>query len=264
MKKMRLVFAMSVGLIGGWLAFAVVGVVHAEDILRVSLPNLPSLAEKTPDGQMKGLGYEFYVALAKEMDVTLNVSLVPLARILKEMEYGETDTTFLVENPKVAKFSHSVASLNVKLLSMVFISRMDAPVRALQDLAGKVVGHPRGGGVLAKLVDLSVVREHEVGNYTQGIQMLQANRLDVVFGTQMPIYHSIKQLGISLDQFAPPLVGSETPVWFYFSKRSPNQALRERMQLAIEKLIQNGTFAKIEEQYRLCFMEGKDCAAINY
>ena len=239
-------------------------VVQAEDVLRVSVPHLPPYADLCQDKSAKGLLPDLFTEIAKKMGVSLQLRVVPLPRVIIELQDGDSDATILVQNTNVEAVMERVIETPLRALQSVIVGKASMPLQSYQDLEGKVLGIPRGVTGAPEFMDNARIEKYAFTNYQQAAKMLQMDRLNAVDGTHLALYAALKAEGFTPADLGDPLIIQGHPAYVYFSKNAAQPALFESLKAACAELIKNGTFARIEQGYWDCFIEQKSCETLNY
>ncbi len=124
-------------------------------------------------------------------------------------------------------------------------------IRTYQDLYGRKIGYSLNSAYFEPFN--SDTRLDKVGLSTeqQLLQVLALKRLDMVIGTDPNISYDTARLGYSEKleptAYAPP---EKTELFITLSRKSPAMALAPKIELALRKLMDEGTIGEIQERYR--------------
>lgn len=232
---------------------------NAEDVLRVSVPHLPPYADIRPDNSAKGLLPDLFAAIAEKMGIKVTISVVPLPRVIYELQNSASDAAILIQNATMEEVAERVSELPSRALQSIIIAKAGLPLRSYHDLEGKMLGIPRSVTGDSAFMKNEQIKKYEFLTYKQGAKMLKSDRIDAIDGTYLALYAALKAEGFTPAELGEPLMIQGHPAFVYFSKKAGQPALFEALKAACAELIQDGTFARIEQRYWDCFIEQKNC-----
>jgi ABC-type amino acid transport substrate-binding protein len=211
-------------------------------ILRIETIQSEPFGRIGPNGP-GGLMYELGSLIAQRAGLAFENRVVPYARTVLSLRHGTCDMVLRFTNEELAAVAHQVAP--VLALPTVVVSRRDAPVTRLQDLARLSLAVPRSFPVPESLGGLSL---QWVNNNEHAIQMLMGRRVDAAYGSNLGLFGAARGLGLRMQAFAPPVVVERQSFWLHLSRRSATPELIERLARAVESLRRDGSIDRLYQQ----------------
>jgi polar amino acid transport system substrate-binding protein len=215
--------------------------------LRIVTPELGGCG-RMEGGLPTGFCFELGNALAREAGLEPENRLVPLARGLEEMASGSADMIIIPPEDGIVDLAEDIGP--VKAMTMVAWARVETPLRDARDLGGKTVavvrGSRRGLDQARKLKFIPF----PCTNHELGFKMLMAGRVDAVLGPLQGLTEAAKRVGLRPRFLGQPLVLDRDFMRVYVAMRIP-QAVRGRLRKALNRLIENGTVARLRARYPL-------------
>ncbi len=223
------------------------------DNLRVMLHEgeLPPYYFKDADTRT-GIVKDVFNAFAEETGDTIEFVRCPFNRSQRKFDLGEIDIEPM-SNPAWRQSAKvlGVFSKPFAVSDSIILFRADKAIADVtpQDLFGKTIGGVRGYYYPVYnpyLVD-GRINTHILENENKLVQLLLAGRLDQAFMNKDSAFYQIKEQGLK-DKLviSRPYDSLDMMIRFHPSK----QDVIPRFNKAIDKLMNDGTIAKIYEQYR--------------
>ena len=224
--------------------------------LTASIPDLPGWAYLDNDGKPAGIFVDMYQAIAQEMGVTFQFHFVPFARLMKEAKEGGTDVIGIFRFDELQE--HVDPTAPTVTVDFYLIGRAGNDLTPADFQQIKRLGFTRGSeAMLTPVLEQYKIQPvlEDVTNFEQLVRKLLADRNDVIAIDNFALSYLAQQLGATRDQFGKPYLLAQNPIWFQFSKHSPNYRPEsvEQMRLAMNRLSQQGVFRKMVEQRKLMF-----------
>jgi polar amino acid transport system substrate-binding protein len=199
-------------------------------------------------GRPGGFCFDLGNALAREAGLDPENRVVPLARGLEEMATGKADLIITPSEGGLADLAEDIG--RVKPVTMVVWGRVETPLRDLRDLGGKTVAVVRGSRhERDRARELKYV-PFPCKNNELGFKMLMLGRVDAVLGSLADLTASARRLDLRRGFLGQPLVLEREFMRVYVSKRLP-RAVRDRLREALNRLIADGTVARLQDRYPL-------------
>ncbi len=241
LKRLCFIVLMSSFLLSGAAVLAV-----AEE-LKIDTVQMPPFGFRIENGKETGLLYEISNLIAEKAGFSYKNRIVPLARLLKELEHGSADFGIFLYSEKNNRIVIPVFPLFP--LKNVVISVKGVKFESLESLHGKSVAKVREAVYDEAFEADALIKKYEVNNYEDGIRMLLNHRVDGMTGPEMGLFFTAKQSGYSLAEFDEPLVLNTKDAWLQFSKKTADEKKLNAVKSASEQLLQDGTIQKYIEKY---------------
>jgi len=239
-KKLCFILLISLFLLSGTDSFAA-------DELKIDTVQMPPFGFRTATGKDTGLLYDISNLIAEKAGFSYKNRIVPLARLLKELEHGVADFGIFLHSEKNDPIIIPVIALFP--LKNVVISAKGVKFESLESLHGKAVAKVREAIYDDAFEADTLIKKYDVNNYEDGIRMLFKNRVDGMIGPEMGLFFAAKQSGYSLKDFDEPLVLTTKDAWLHFSKASGTDKKINAVKAATEQLLQDGTIQRYIEKY---------------
>ncbi len=225
--------------------------VYAEDkpLRLVTLP-FPPWGFHDQEKKPIGIGYEMANAIAERMGRTYVNRIVPMSRVLKEIEYGSADITIVLRTPYSEAVAVPVTSLDLSLRAVIW-PRKGISIKSTDDLYALRLSMPIGMKVGKELTRIQKkLNIAPTNDYPQSLQMFQANRIDAIIGTEQSLlFNAIKKGMNPYEEFGTPYELSRYIVWVHASKQYIEREDIHKLQSVAQSLKDDGTFARILKKY---------------
>ena len=231
----------------GLLAGIASGLARAAEpaLLRIETIQSEPFGRMGPQGP-GGLMYEIGLLIARRAAVAAENRVVPYARTVLSLQNGSADMVLRFTNDELKAVAHQVAP--VLTLPTVVVSRRDAPVQRLDELAQRSLSVARSFPLPESLATLAGKRLQWVNNNEHAIQMLMGRRVDAAYGSNLGLFGAARGLGLTMHEFARPLVVERQTFWLHLSRRAATPTLVERLALAVESLQKDGSIHRLYQQ----------------
>lgn len=190
-----------------------------------------------------GLMYELGGLIAQRAGMAAENRVVPYARTVLSLQHGSADMVLRFSNDELKAVAHQVAP--VLALPTVAVSRRDAPVSRLEELARLSLAVPRSFPVPDSLAGLNL---QWVNSNEHAIQMLMSRRVDAAYGSNLGLFGAARGLGLRMQAFARPFVVERQSFWLHLSRRTATPELIERLAKAVESLRRDGSIGRLYQQ----------------
>ena len=219
----------------------------AGDELKIDTIQMPPFGFYTENGKETGLLYDISNLIAEKAGFSYKNRIVPLARLLKELEHGSADFGIFLYSEKNNRIVIPVLPLFP--LKNVVISAKGVKFESLESLHGKSVAKVREAVYDEAFEEDTLIKKYDVNNYEDGIRMLLKNRMDGMIGPEMGLFFAAKKAGYSLEDFDEPLLLNTKDAWLQFSKTAGTDKKINAVKSAAEELLKDGTIQKYIEKY---------------
>nr|WP_321260907.1 transporter substrate-binding domain-containing protein [uncultured Pseudodesulfovibrio sp.] len=200
------------------------------------------------EGKTIGLCGDIGNAIAEEAGLVAKNIEGRLHRGFEEMKMGRADMFILLASPEA-----EAVGINMGLLfheESIVISMAGKEYFSLEDLVGKKVASIRGARYDARISKENGVIPCPAKTYLQCLKMLMGGRVDAVLGPRLGLIYTMNENKLPQVVFAKPLVVSQAPVTVYVSRKAPLSLVKE-IKRALQRLMENGTVARIRAKYLL-------------
>jgi len=204
------------------------------------------------------------VDLAREamgrLGCSLSLEKLPWARALRELRDGRVDMlSGAYRTPERELYAHYSNVVGLVFPNILFVRRSDEATFDSNGLRELLESDFR----LGAQINVSYSDEYSAlvqnPNYVKNIQylssreslwkMLARNRVDGVVASQLTGLYEIRELGLSDKVIPSSLVISNKPAYFIFSKASVGSKFVADFDLALQSMLDDGTFATIVNRY---------------
>ncbi len=179
------------------------------------------------DGR-RGLFMDMDAAIADKAEVNMTDTILPVARVMKNLEHGVSDcAVFLLSPWSRAKFV-AVAEAIGRFESIV-VTRKGLPIKRIEDLYGRLLALPRGSYPDFPIsTDPNILRYHTKG-YAQSARILKAGRVDAIAGTAIGIFHNLSNLNMTRKDIGGVLAFDHKPIWLLCTKNKMSDEIIARL-----------------------------------
>lgn len=211
-------------------------------VLRIETIQSEPFGHVGPQGP-GGLMYDIGMLIAQRAGLVVENRIVPYARTVLSLQNGSADLVLRFTNEELTAVAVQVAP--VLGLPTVLVSRREAPLLKLDDLAQRALAVPRSFPMPEVLSGLAGARLQYVNNNEHAIQMLMSRRVDAAYGSNLGLFGAARGLGLKMQAFARPLPVERQTFWLHLSRRSATRELVERLAQAVEALRRDGSIQRL-------------------
>lgn len=212
------------------------------------------------ENELVGIDADLVREAMSRLDCRLSFEKLPWARALRELRDGRVDMlSGAYRTPEREQYAHYSGVAGLISPNILFVRRSDEARFDLSGLRALLESEFRlGAQINVSYSDeySALVRSPE---YAQNIQflssreslwrMLARDRIDGVIASQLTGLYEIQELGLSGIIIPTPLVVSEEPAYFVFSKATVGSAFVADFDLVLQAMLDDGTFAAIVNRY---------------
>jgi ABC-type amino acid transport substrate-binding protein len=215
----------------------------ASEPVTFSLAAIEPWAERTPEGERRGLLVDLVEAIRSRTDIPIRYQVRPHSRAILEMEEGYADFVPTFVAPGINEIGKPVADL-LEVQVLVLGRAGDEPIDSLDELEGENVGYLSGTWYGHAFAANENIRKVPVNNVAHGLRLLQRDRLRAVVASEVAIPAGYDPEGSgapvrTLMRLAT-LKGK-----VYMSRSSPREDAAEAIAAAIERMQADGTMARL-------------------
>ncbi|SFX43941.1 substrate-binding periplasmic protein [Marinospirillum alkaliphilum] len=197
-------------------------------------------------GQAMGIWLEIAALIEAESGLQQQKRLVPYARVLESLHYGDADLSYLIRAPaRDGEVQHAGYLFS---FGSVVLAREGIKLERYEDLAGLRIGVLRGIRLSPRFDADTSLNKVYLRNYETLIGMLAAGRLDAISGNSLSLMYLSEQLQVS-ELLGDRLVLQATPVTVQFSLHYEDTQRMERIQQAVERLQQSGAIEQVLDRW---------------
>lgn len=199
------------------------------------------------DEKTQGVYYEFMNLVLAELGEKYSNTVLPYARIAKDLTDGRADITIMFRYEHLAKDLMFVTAL--PKLTNVVLGKKSLNIDSPKDLLGKQVAYLRGAKFSSMIDKDPRIRKYYTVDINQAVALLGKNRVDAVIGPLSPIIYAVEQQKF-IDELGHPLVISHRVPWLQISKKSPLIEQIEVIRTIAQRLIAQGKLRELKDKYR--------------
>lgn len=214
------------------------------------------------ENEVVGIDADLVREAMSRLGCRLSFEKLPWARALRELRDGRVDMlSGAYRTPEREEYAHYSQVYGLVSPNVLFVRRSDEAGFNFNGL-GELL---ESGFRLGAQINVSYSDEYSAlvrsPDYEQNIQflssreslwrMLARDRIDGVIASQLTGLHEIQDLGLSGTIIQSPLVVSNEPAYFVFSKATVGSAFVADFDLALQTMLDDGTFAAIVNRYVL-------------
>lgn len=208
-----------------------------------SLANIEPWAERTSEGERRGLLVELVEELRRRTEVPIQYQIRPHSRAVLEMQEGHTDFVPTFVAPGMNEIGKPVADL-VEVKVLVLGRADEDPIEALSDLNGENVGYLSGTWYGHTFADNDKLQKVAVNNVAHGLRLLRRKRLRAVVASEVAIPAGV-DLQHPQTQFRTLLRLATLQGKLYMSRASDRDEAAKAIAAAIESMHEDGTMARL-------------------
>jgi len=178
---------------------------YAKETYKVALLETYPWAYRTESNLIDGIYPTLFNELEKAQaaSVKFDVQLMPLARILHEIEMSRLDITIM--SYKGSRELYMTQQMSLYKTPFVLFTKRNSSIKKLFDVKRKNVAMLIGGSGCPCLNEDIPYQQVKVSKHLQGLKMLMKNRVDAVAGPYIRLNERIKELDIQ-GQLSKPII----------------------------------------------------------
>jgi ABC-type amino acid transport substrate-binding protein len=201
----------------------------------------------TEDEKSTGLLYDMANLIAEAAGFSYVNRIVPFARMIAELESGESDFSIFFLSKKNEKAALQVAPLFP--IENVILGLKGTTIKSLEELHGKTVAIVRGARYDDAFDADTAIIKYETKDYHHSVRMVIHKRLEAMIGPKIGLLFTAKQMGSSADSFGEPLVLNTKDAWLQFSRKKADKKKMDRLKAASEQLLKDNTISGLIDKY---------------
>jgi len=221
--------------------------------LKVSWEPWSPYQVKDASGKLTGLDIELADAIAAEAGCKISYVELPWTRQLALNESGEVDVTLgASKTPEREAFATFTDGYRSEVNSLFVKKGAGADIKTLADLGTTKlkIGIARGTSYGPEIDTMKAKFDGSADNDEMNVKKTVAGRIDGFLVDQYTGFSLIKSLKASDKIVLHPVTISSGEVYLMVSKKTKIPDLNKKLNLALKKIKENGTQAKIIAKYK--------------
>lgn len=197
-------------------------------------------------GRVAGVMADLGHALARESGREIEMRMVPIARVIQDVNLGAAGLTILLPVQGIDPGVHALATL--ARLEVELLPRKGLTVADKRSARGlRIASLGRGAG-MDMMAQLDGAVHQRVNSLAAMVGMLSAGRVDAIVSVKESLRYTLDQAGLRLADFGPPLVLGRLDLTLWATPAMP-LAERQRLTMAANTLTRSGEFARVLARY---------------
>jgi polar amino acid transport system substrate-binding protein len=161
------------------------------------LPVKGVISPKNNTKLVTGYSWDVFIESFLVMGYSIEYTIVPWPRAIRLLEYGDVDLLFPISksDERLLIYSYSNESVNETDYVIYLPKNNSLKWSGYDSLNGKIIGVKREYHYGEKFESLNNITKYDVGNISDGFQMLEKGRIDGFIGYQESWDYVLKQKG---------------------------------------------------------------------
>jgi len=232
-----------------WLLLVVTATSAARaEPVRFHTLDIPPYGFTDAAGMKHGMLYDIANVIADEAGLNISHDLVPLARIVKEVQQGVPLCTIVTKSPFSESMATAVAHTGQDTV-VAAVARKGIILKNYEDLYRLDVVITRGSYIGHKFDKDTLIKKRFANDGDQGVRMLQRGRVDAMVAPLETTYFNMAKNGYDRREVTAPVPLVSREFWLHCTKNSFGEGLITTLRNATQKLAKAGTLAKIWDGY---------------
>ena len=207
----------------------------------------PYALHDDPEGRL-GLFVDINSAIAAKAGITFTDSVLPIARVVKDMEHGITDCAVIVQTPWAIDNFIQVAEIHNRL-EIIVVTRPELSISSINDLNGLRLAIPRGSFKNLPVSTDPEIEQVLTNSYQQSIHMLRAGRVDAIAGSAISIFHYFSVEDMTQADIGVVFPFEQNTLWLQCAKGQLSEDVLMKLDSATEALRLEGIFEDLIARY---------------
>jgi polar amino acid transport system substrate-binding protein len=200
---------------------------------------------------VKGYSWEVFQESFYAMGYSIKYTIVPWSRAIKILEFGHAELLFPMSksDERLKKYNYSREPVNT--VDYVIYSHKNASLKwkGFNSLSEKIIGEKRGFNYGKNWNALSDVIKYQIGNISNGFQMLQKGHINGFIGYKDSWDYVLKEEGLEGEFIKTPIIGSSSEYVVSMKDRGQHSDLLEVYSQGKRKIIENGIVDKLKAKW---------------
>ncbi len=205
------------------------------------------------DGSIKGIIPDIAKAIADEADIQINITLLPYSRMVNYIKNGNADFAIFSRNSDNDDEVDYISLLFVQ--NVILLTKKGSPLLSHKDIYEpskiQTIGYLRGTNFCPEILLDDKLSTYELKDFTQGLKMLNSNRISAFLTIDNTALYESKKLGLQSSFEFPGLSLKTIEAWLQVPKQgsTENSLPIEKIRSAAEKLKTEGKIDEILQKY---------------
>jgi polar amino acid transport system substrate-binding protein len=198
-----------------------------------------------------GYSWDVFIESFLVMGYSIEYTIVPWPRAIRLLEYGRVDLLFPISKSeeRLSIYSYSQESVNATDYIIYLPKNTTIKWSGYDSLNGKVIGVKREYHYGKKFESFNNVTKYDVGNISDGFQMLEKGRIDGFIGYQASWDYVLKQKGWEFKFKKTPVLDSNLEYVVSRKGVEKNESLLQVYDDGKRKLIENGKLSELKVKW---------------
>lgn len=243
-----------------WAAAIVIGIFAqgaTADPLRFAVVEWGGLTYRDARGQPTGPWFDMMVAITDDLSMETELLVLPLPRIFRRLDHGETDLTLFTTNigaevlkvdPAAEHGYHRVALVH-RDTGIVVVGRKDLLIKDYHDLNGMRAAIGIGGCCFQGFSDNDAIEKLQVPDNVI-LKMIDAGRVDAGVLLDLDYNYYVTHAGFDIDRYSRPVLTTPLEAWVHRRHDFTDDVALSKVRATVDRLYRNGTFQEILARYR--------------
>lgn len=192
---------------------------QAKQKISVAVPMLPGFVTER-NGEAKGAIVDRLLMAEENCDVSFDARVYPFKRVLHLTGAGQTDLGIFLRTAKRDEMARPVMMLG--LTSILALPRQGLTIQDFPDFRNLHLAILNGSIAFPNITAQEGVEMHVFNGMSQGVDMLNASRVDAVVGPDFRIFNALQLIDMKFDDFPRPFKVMDSELWAYQAFDSPN------------------------------------------
>lgn len=200
---------------------------------------------------VKGYSWDVFIESFFVMGYSIEYAIVPWPRAIRLLEYGHADLLFPISKSDERLTTYNFSKESINTTDYVIYLPKNSPIQweGYDSLDGKVIGVKREYHYGEKFNSLRNIVKYDVGNISEGFQMLDKGRIDGFIGYQNSWDYILKQKDWEFKFRKSPIIDTNLEYVVSMKGVRKNEKLLEIYDTGKIKLIESGKLAELKNKW---------------
>ncbi len=214
-------------------------------------PVIGTISTQSSTERVEGYSWDVLKESFLTMGYSIEYEIVPWPRALKLLVHGQTDLLFPISksDKRLRSFNYSKESINTVNYVIYFPKNSSIKWEGYKSLNETTIGIKRGYHYGEKWHAFKNVAKYEIGNISDGFQMLDNGHIDGFIGYENSWDYVLRQKGWELKFRKTPIVDSNLEYVVSMKGVEKNNKLLEVYDKGKRILIENGRLQEIKRRW---------------
>ncbi|NIZ62634.1 hypothetical protein DL239_16810 [Sedimentitalea sp. CY04] len=207
----------------------------------------PYALHNDPEGRL-GLFVDISNAITARAGISTTNSILPIARVVKDMERGVSDCAIIVQTPWTKENFLQVAEIHNRL-DIIVVTRPGLSISSIEDLHGQRLAIPRGSFKNLPISTDSDIKQVPTNSYLQSLNMLRAGHVDAIAGSAISTFHIFSIENITRADIGVVFPFEQNSLWLQCAKGQLSKDVLTKLERATRALKLEGIFEDLVTRY---------------